>query len=326
VRSHWRGFQGPIASEMRAFIDAKRALGRRYVTEEKALRLFDTFLAQGAVVRPADITPALIDSFLASRSYRRARSYNMLLGVIRCLFDWLVRQDRLQRSPVRTKPRRQTARRIPMLLDPAEARRLLDVAGSLADGPRAPLRGPTYKTIFTLLYGLGLRVGEVSRLCFADVDFGRRLLVVRDTKFGKSRLVPFGPRIGAVLHGYLELRGGKLPPDAPVFSFTRRGAVHPGTISQTFHQLVPRLNLSIPSGVAPPRVHDLRHAFAVGTLLRWYREGVDPATRLFHLSTFLGHVNPSSTAVYLTITSELLAAANLRFKAFAAPTLKRVSP
>jgi site-specific recombinase XerD len=326
VRAQWPGFQGPLAPEMRAFVDAKRALGRRYVTEEKALRLFDVYLAQRAVGSAADVTPELVESFLASRSYRRARSYNMLLGVVRCLFDWLVRQDRLPRSPVRTKPRRQTARRIPCLLDPAEARRLLDVAGNLPDRPRAPLRGPTYRTIFALLYGLGLRVGEVSRLLCADVDFDRRLLVVRDTKFGKSRLVPFGPRIGTMLHAYLRLRGGNLPPDAPYFSFTRRGAVHPGTISQTFHHLVPRLGLSIPPGVAPPRVHDLRHAFAVGTLLRWYHEGVDPAARLFHLSTFLGHVNPTSTAVYLTITSELLAAANRRFEGFAAPALKAVSP
>jgi site-specific recombinase XerD len=310
---------------MRAFVDAKRALGRRYITEEKALRLFDGFLAGRVVSSLVDVTPELVESFLTSRSYRRARSYNMLLGVLRCLFDWLVRQDRLARSPVRARPRRQTDRRIPCLLDPAEARRLLDVAGSLPDGPRAPLRGPTYRTIFALLYGLGLRVGEVSRLRCADVDFDRRLLVVSDTKFGKSRFVPFGPRIGTMLCAYLQLRGGKLHGDAPFFSFTRRGAVHPGTISQTFHHLVPRLGLSIPPGVAPPRVHDLRHAFAVGTLLRWYREGVDPATRLFHLSTFLGHVNPSSTAVYLTITSELLTAANRRFEGFASPMLKAVS-
>ena len=68
-----------------------------------------------------------------------------------------------------------------------------------------------------------------------------------------------------------------------------------------------------------PRVHDLRHSFAVGTLLRWYREGADPAARLLHLSTFLGHVDPASTAVYLTITADLLQAAGERFERFAAP-------
>ena len=75
-------------------------------------------------------------------------------------------------------------------------------------------------------------------------------------------------------------------------------------------------------GVAPPRLHCLRHSFAVDTLLRWYRSGVDPAARLNHLSTFLGHVNPASTSVYLTITTELLEQANARFERFAAPSVQ----
>lgn len=113
-------------------------------------------------------------------------------------------------------------------------------------------------------------------------------------------------------------------PEAPVFSFRAAEPIHPGTISQTFHQLWPRLGITLPDGVEPPRVHDLRHAFAVGTLLRWYREGVDPATRLLHLSTFLGHVDPTSTAVYLTITTELLEEASLRFERFASSSVTRV--
>lgn len=319
-------FRGPMAPDMRAFVDAKRVLGRRYETDEKQLRLFDVFLAQRQVRSASDVTPSLIAAFLASRERVRPRSYNELLGLVRRLFAWLVKQGHLSQSPVREKPRRRTAQRIPFLIGPEEARRLLEVAQGLPENPRAPLRGPTYKTIFALLYGLGLRVGEVSRLRRSDVDFGRDLLVIRDTKFGKSRLVPFGPRIADLLHEFIDLRGARLAPDAAMFSFTERGPIHPGTISQTFHHLVPRLGLALPPGVEPPRVHDLRHAFAVGTLLRWYREGVDPAARLFHLSTFLGHVNPSSTAVYLTITSELLAAANRRFESFAAPVLRGVSP
>jgi integrase len=78
--------------------------------------------------------------------------------------------------------------------------------------------------------------------------------------------------------------------------------------------------------VAPPRLHDLRHAFAVGTLLRWYRTGVDPAGRLLHLATFLGHVDPSSTAVSLTMTPELLPEANRRFERFVAPAWPEGTP
>jgi integrase len=101
-----------------------------------------------------------------------------------------------------------------------------------------------------------------------------------------------------------------------VFSFSAGRAVSPGTVSQTFHRLVAN-RFDIRPGVAAPRLHCLRHSFAVGTLLRWYRAGVDPGVRLIHLSTFLGHVDPASTAWYLTITTELLDAANERFEQFA---------
>jgi site-specific recombinase XerD len=275
-----------LAEPIRQFLAAKRALNRRFDTEEKALRLFDRHLVDRGVAGLSDVTPAVIEAFVTSRPRKRPRSYNHLLGVLRRLFDWMNGQGLLDVSPLRLRSRR------------------------------------VYATIFAVLYGLGLRVGEVARLTVADVDLARNLLVVRGTKFGKSRLVPFGPQMAARLTAYLDLRRqqtGALPPDAPVFSFTAGRSIHPGTISQTFHALVPRLDLTMAAGVAPPRVHDLRHSFAVGTLLRWYREGSDPAARLLHLSTFLGHVNPASTSVYLTITAELLEAAGDRFGRYAAP-------
>lgn len=326
MRSRWTGFQSPLADGIERFVAYKRALRRRYDTEERQLRLFDRFLSRQALTRPDEITPAVLNTFMNARSWRRPRSYNQMLGILRRLFDWLVTHEVLPHSPLDIAPRRETARRIPYLFTAADARRLLDLAGSLPDNPSAPRRGPTYRLVFALLYALGLRVGEAARLRHSDIDFERQLLVIHGTKFGKTRLVPFGPKLGTELRQYVALRADHLrAPDAPVFSFTRRGAIHPGTISQTFHHLVPRLGLVVPAGVAPPRAHDMRHAFAVGTLLRWYRAGVDPAGRLFHLATFLGHVNPSSTAVYLTITPELLAEASRRFERLAAPARAEVS-
>lgn len=310
----WTGFRSPLADGITRFLAHKRALGRRFDTEDKQLRLFDRFLVEQKIARLDDLTAEVITTFLAAHAWRRARSYNQLLGVLRRLCDWLVLHEILPRSPVQAAPRRVTDRRLPYLFDAPTARRLLEIAAALPDQPRARHRGATYHTMFALLYGLGLRVGEVSRLRRTDVDLERRVLVIRGTKFGKSRLVPFGPRLALVLGRYLAL-AATTTSDAPVFSFTRRGPIHPGTISQTFHHLIPRLGLTVPPGVAAPRLHDLRHAFAVGTVLRWYRAGVDLSGRLFHLATFLGHVNPSSTAVYITITDELLHEANQRFEA-----------
>ena len=207
------------------------------------------------------------------------------------------------------------------MFDQAQARRLLDAAGALRDNSRAPRRGATHRTIFALCYGLGLRAGEACRLRIGDVDATRELVVVRGGKFGKSRLVPHGPRIAAVLAEQLNRRAedGATSDGEPLFTFDGIRSVHPCTASQTFHQLVLALQLPVPDGVSPPTLHSLRHGFAVGCLLRWYREGLDPAARLHRLSTFMGHVDPSSTAVYLTITPALLDEANRRFERFAEP-------
>ena len=222
-----------------------------------------------------------------------------------------------------------TAARLPFIFDVAQARRLLAAAVALPDNPRAPQRGPTYRVIFALCYGLGLRAGEACGLRLGDVDSDRRLLVVRGGKFGKSRFVPHGPRM-AVLLGTQVARCRAAHPDldssAPLFSFDGRRCVHPGTASQTFHALVGSLGLAAPDGVSSPRLHDLRHSFAVGCLLRWYREGLDPASRLQQLSTFMGHVDPTSTAVYLTITPALFTQANRRFEAFAEPVWAEAVP
>ena len=324
MKTQHTGFHSLLAGRIEQFIAYKRALGRRYDVEEKTLRLFDRYLASTAATCLDQVTPVLIEAFLASRPRERPRSYNHLLCTIRRLFDWLVGQGTLDRSPVRSSPRRHTSQRIPFIFDRHTAARLLEVARSLPDNPRAPMRGTTYHAVFAILYGLGLRVGEVCRLHLDDVDMNRQLLVIRKTKFYKSRLVPFGPRIAALLREYRQAklrRTEATSPDAPVFSFTTRGAINPCTVSQVFHGLVPRLALRIPAGCSPPRLHDLRHSFAVGTLLRWYRSGEDPGAGLLRLATFLGHVDPTSTAVYLTMTTALLQEANRRFEAFAEPGL-----
>jgi len=262
MTSQWPGFTSPLADGIVQFLKHKRALGRRFLVEEATLRLLDRFLVEQGISTLEAITSDVIDDFLASRPRARPRSYNHLLGTVARCFTWLVAQGQLSTSPVRARPRRVTSQRIPFLFDQVGARRLLDVASQLPDNPRAPLRGPTYRTIFALLYALGLRVGEVARLTVGDVDWDRRLLVIRETKFGKSRLVPFGPRVGCTLADYLTLRRartGDLEATSPLFTFTRRGPIHPCTISQTFHRLVPQLRLVVPEGVAPPRLHDLRH-------------------------------------------------------------------
>jgi integrase len=251
-----------LGSAVQRFLEHKRALARKYESEERELRLLVRFAEEHRARRLDQLTPALLDEFLASRPRSRPRSFNHLLGVVGCLLDWAVTQELLEASPLRTRRRRATSSRIPFLFDTAQARRLLDAATALPDGSRALQRGPTYRSIFALCYGLGLRAGEACGLRLCDVDSDRGLLIVRGGKFGKSRLVPHGPRIGELVSeqvGRRRVGGAALADDAPLFSFDGHRCVHPGTASQTFHHLVGTLDLAVPDGVSPPRLHDLRH-------------------------------------------------------------------
>lgn len=321
MNSQQLDFQSVLGPEIAAFVTYKRALGRKYGTEEHDLRLLDRFLIGERVESAEAITPATIERFLASRPRRASRGFNNLLGVVRLLFDWIVQQGRLPCSPVETRRRRVTATLLPCLFDAQQIRTLLDAAAALRDTCNARLRGPTYSTIFMLLSGLGLRVGEVTRLRMADYDRDRRMLTIRATKFGKSRLVPFGPQLDARLRSYLQLAASCRGPgqEALLFSFSDGRPINRHSIDRVFQSLVADIAIEVPAGTRPPCPHGLRHSFAVGALLRWYRQGLDPSRRLLHLSTFLGHVRPESTAVYLTITDDLLREASMRFVPIAFP-------
>ena len=311
-------FQSFLATFFNQFVQYKRALNRKYDTDTEILRLLDRYIHSRRITEWQTIDGSVIDDFIRSRPRVSACSYNQLLGVLRRFFNFAVMQEWIQSSPVTASPRRITGTRIPYLFDLATARRLLAVARCLPEGSRTRHRGLVYETVFALLYGLGLRVGEVARLKLADADLIQHTLLIRDTKFGKTRIVPLGPNLAQRLKRYVEQRHGVSPDlELSLFSYTKRGSMSTTGISMTFHALVPKLELHVPPGVSSPRLHDLRHSFAVATLLRWYREGIDPNCRLMSLSTFLGHVDPASTAVYLTITEDLLHEAARRFQAMA---------
>ena len=164
--------------------------------------------------------------------------------------------------------------------------------------------------VFALLYGLGLRVGEVARLKLGDVDYGNDILFIRETKFSKKPPRPAwsGSWQNASDATSKCAMASHVNQNQPLFSFTNRGCISAGTISQTFHSLLPRLALPVRPGMSSPRVHDLRHSFAVATLLRIWLEcqGVDPNCRLMHSSPlFLVMSIQLRQPCDLTITEDL---------------------
>ena len=201
-------------------------------------------------------------------------------------------------------------RAVPYLYSAAEVTALMAAAAAI----RTPFRAATYQVLIGLLAATGMRVGEAISLDRDDLDTGSGLLTVRDGKFGRSRQLPLHDSVLRALAGYAQLRERRrAQPAAPAFfaSVTGTRLIY-SNVHFTFHDLARQAGLRPRSAACRPRVHDLRHTFAVTTLTRWYADGGDVAARLPLLSTWLGHADPSGTYWYLTGTPELLALAAAR--------------
>jgi integrase len=180
---------------------------------------------------------------------------------------------------------------------------------------RAPLRAVTIATLIGLLDATGMRIGEAIALDRSDIDWTAAVLTIREAKFGKSRLVPLHDSAAAQLGEYARVRGRLMPhPGTGAFftSLTGTRLAYPH-IHRTFSMLVGLAGTGTGSP-ATPRIHDIRHSFAVRTLLRWYRDGHDVQARLPWLSAYLGHREPRHTYWYLSGIPELLALAAERLE------------
>jgi integrase len=181
---------------------------------------------------------------------------------------------------------------------------------------RPPLRAATLRTLLGLLACTGLRIGEALGLDRDDIDLEHQVLIVRDSKFGKSREVLLHPSAVDALREYDRIRDRLCPqPKTRSFFVTVRGTrpCHP-TINQPFRSMLEQAGITHPTPGRNVRAHDLRHSLAVKTLLGWYRNGDDVAAKMPLLSTYLGHVDPTATFWYLSAVPELLALAAQRLE------------
>ncbi len=204
----------------------------------------------------------------------------------------------------------------PYLYTPTEIQALMSAAQNLPVRNRTgALRPYTYATLIGLLMATGMRLGEAIRLDRSDLDQDEDLLVIRHTKFGKSREVPLHRTTVAALRTYAAKRDQIIPrPRVPTFFITERGTrLHKTNVGFCFRRLLRQIVLpDLPKH--RPRIHDLRHTFAVETLIGWYRAGTDVQARLPLLSTYLGHVDPINTYWYLTGVPELVGLAAERLE------------
>lgn len=299
------------------YVAFRRTLGEQYVITERALRSFCRAIGPRTPI--TRIRLKTVAAYLAGTG-PITRSWHFKYTALKGLFRFAVSRGLLKTAPLPTEVPKCPPTLVPYIYSRAEIRRLLDAIPSFRR-PCIRVEPPTLRAMLLLLYGAGLRRGEALRLSLTDVDFTHSLLTIRHTKFFKSRLVPISADLTEVLREYARWRAvaHAAAGAASTFFLDKRGEpVHRCALDSAFKRLRKRAGVRRSDGGRfQPRLHDLRHAFAVHRLTAWYRQGADVQRLVYHLSVYLGHDCLAHTQVYLTMTPELLQQASARFQRYA---------
>jgi integrase len=303
---------GMTALEQHAadYLQIRRALGFKL---ERAEKLLGQYLAYLEATGQQAVTIANALAWARMPADGGGNWWAQRLSVVRCFANYLHALDPAHEIPPADILVRRTRRAVPYLYTDHEIWALM----AATDRLRGQLRRATYRTLIGLLAVTGMRVGEAIRLDRADLELAAGVVTVRDSKFGKSRELPLHPTTVTAVRQYLRTRDAHqhaAVSDALLISPAGTRLIY-CNVHATFRQLRAGAGLTARSSACRPRLHDLRHRFAVQTLLDWYRAGDEVPPRLPLLSTYMGHTHPRHTFWYLQAAPELMAIAGQRLEA-----------
>jgi integrase/recombinase XerD len=283
------------------YLATRRAMGYKLTCQGQMIRQFAAYLDDAGA---SHLTIAHALSWARQPAGAAPVWHAARLSTARCFARYLSALDPATEVPPAGLLPQPSHRIVPYIYSARDIAALLQAAGQLSPEHRAD----TCQTLIGLLAVTGMRPGETSRLDRDDADLDQGLLTIRNTKFGKSRQIPLHPTTVAALAGYARRRDQRQPGPAPASFFTSPAGtrLRADKVCAVFPRLVRETGLTSPGRLRPPRLHDLRHTFAVRSLIGWYRDGADVEQRLPLLSTWLGHAAPRHTYWYLTAVPELL--------------------
>lgn len=301
---------GPLREGLADYLALRRALGYRLARPEKLLGQFLDHLERAGESR---ITVAVALDWARLSANGGSNWWAYRLSAVRGFATYLHALDPAHEVPAAELLPHHPLRASPYLYSDTDIAALIAATSSL----RTPMRRATFATLIGLLAVTGIRVGEAIALNSGDVDLASGRLVVRHGKFGKTRELALHPSTVEALRRYLRLRNRLAPATgtSALFVSTAGTRLIYCNVHNAFHRLVRLAGLTPRSGSCRPRIHDLRHSFAVAAMLDAYAAGQDGQTRLTLLSTWLGHVHPASTYWYLSASPELMAMAGQRLEA-----------
>jgi integrase/recombinase XerD len=309
-------FSSRLASVFARYVDLKRALGRRFDAPARTLQCLDRFLCDQKSKYP-DLDAAAFQAWCRTHEHVTSgvRRVRMLEVCAFCLYRRRTEPQCFVPDPTSFPAYHQRLK--PYIFSEAEVARLLRAASDLKRNPLSPLRPEAIRLAVILLFTTGIRRGELLNLTIGDYNRRESTLHIRQTKFYKSRLLPINSGIADEIDSYLRtLSQRKLsvsPETALIWNPSWGGGAYSGTsLRRSLQTLFQKCRIATAKG-KPPRIHDLRHSFAVNALLRWYRAGADVDAKLPLLATYLGHGSAVSTHYYLHFIEPLRSAASERF-------------
>lgn len=301
-----------LRAELADYLAMRRALGFSLKRDEKLLAQFLDFLQE----QHTDLVTVEAALAWASLPAGGPSWLGLRLSVVRAFARHLHTLNPLHQVPPPGLLPGRAQRMVPFLYCDADILALMDATATL----RYELGRATYRTLVGLLAATGMRIGEALALDTADLDLGQGLLTVRHGKSDTTRLLPLHPSTLSALADYLERRGTLKPnptiATSALFVSTAGTRLAYVNVSVVFPKLLARTAIATRSERCRPRLHDLRHSFAVATLLSWYRDGGPIPPRLPWLSTYLGHTEPKNTYWYLHASPELLEQAARRLEKY----------
>ena len=300
------------------FIAYRQSLGEGFVNNSIRLNAFVREMGQR--ISLSDVKPESVSRYLEGKTPTITANWHEKYYTLRGFYQYALSRGYTQTSPLPIVIPKRPPPFVPYIYNAKELRTLFNVCFSYQKN-KGLLEPYMVRTLLLLLYGAGLRISETISLTLADVDLSQALLTIRETKFHKTRLVPLGKQLTKILLQYAVRREREkysLNPDAPFFVGRNGKPVSQHVIQVAFQHILKKANIRrTDGGRYQPRLHDLRHSFAVHRMTAWYKEGADVQRLLPVLSVYMGHVSLSSTSTYLTMTPALLEEAGRRFEQYA---------
>ena len=300
------------------YIDFRKSLGSPFRNSGYMLKAFCREM--GKNIEAEDVTEDSVRAFLACTG-PMTRTWHQRHCTLNVFYRYAISRGYIKKSPLPVNLPKLPPAFVPYIYTHKELHHLLDAVFTF-QVTHKPLIVPTViHALLLLLYGTGLRISEALSLTIGDADLTMSVLTIRESKFFKTRLVPMGPQLASEMRKYAEWRkkeGFSQSQKAPFF-ISRHGApLNKNTISNMFRRICNKTGIKRTDGARyQPRLHDLRHSFAVNRLIEWYRQGEDVQKMLPYLSVYMGHICLISTSRYLTMTPELLNEANKLFEDYA---------